>query len=125
VFEKGGVSMRNFELEKLKFEREQLKLALDKAVNDLDQHEVLRIVDQLGMDPLELKDLQSKTSQMPNLYKKNPEKYPIAKKLADAINQKVSEARHDKSEDQQDFLSAALIHTIPGTDLNSDIDEIR
>jgi hypothetical protein len=117
--------MRNFELEKLKFEREQLKLALDKAVEDLNCPEVIRIVDKLEMDPSELKELQSKTSQMPNLYKKDSEKFPLAKALADQINLRVSETRHDKSEDQQDFLSVSLIHTIPGKDLNSDIDEIR
>jgi hypothetical protein len=119
--------MRNFELEKLKFEREQLKLALDKAVDALNQKEVERIVDQLKMDPLELKELQSKTSQLPNLYKKDAIKHPLAKALADRINDRVSETRHDKSDEQQDFLSATLIHTIPkipGKDSDLD-DEIR
>jgi DNA repair ATPase RecN len=120
--------MRNFELEKLKFEREQLKLALEKAIDELNRPEIKKIISTLKMDPAELKELQSKTSQLPNLYKKDPDKYATAKALAEEINQRVSETRHDKSDEQQGFLSVPLVHTIPGVlgkDLNSDIDEVR
>ena len=117
--------MRSFELEKLKFEREQLKLALDKAVDELDISKVKKLIKTLSMDPLELKELQSKTSQLPNLHKKDPQKYVLAKKLADMVNLKVNETRHDKSLEQQDFLSTTLLHAASSQDLDSGADDIR
>ncbi len=117
--------MKNFELEKLKFEREQLKLALDKAVDELSLNEVKVLVKKLAMDPLELRDLQAKTSQLPNLHRKEADKYKKAKILADYINQQVSETRHDKSQEQQDFLSTDLLHHGPSKNLNSETDDAR
>ena len=117
--------MKHFELEKLKFEREQLKLALDKAADALDLSEVEDILQRLDADPLELKELQSKTSQLPHLYKKEPKKYAAAKKLADAINEKVTGTRQDKSHEQQDFLSINLLHKLSPKELDTDIDDVR
>jgi hypothetical protein len=117
--------MKNFDLERLRFEREQRLLALDKAVEQLDVKTVERLVDELEMEPIDLKELQSKTSQLPNLFKGDPQKHAAAKKLADAINARVSESRVDKSHEQQDFLSVSLIHKLPKKGKNSDLDEIR
>ncbi len=117
--------MRSFELEKLKFEREQMRLNLDKAIDELDLALVKELLAALLLDPLELKELQSKTSQLPNLYKKDPIQYAKAKKLAEEINLQVGETRHDKSHEQQDFLSTHLLHTLSSKELDSGVDEIR
>jgi|688.fasta_scaffold294493_2 hypothetical protein len=117
--------MESFELARLKFEREQARLHLDKAIDQLDLRRVKEYLIQLSLDPLELKELQSRTSQLPNLYKKDPVQYAKAKKIADEINLQVGGTRQDKSNEQQDFLSTTLLHTLSSKELDSGIDEIR
>lgn len=99
---------RNFELEKMRYEREQMKIALDKASGELNLKVVKKLVEALALEPADIKELQSKTSQLPNLYKDDTGKHAEAKALADYVNKLVAETKADKTDSQNSFLTSRL-----------------
>lgn len=100
---------RSFEAEKIKFEREQLRKELNLAIDELKLDEVKVILEKLSLEPTELREVQAKTSQLPNLYKNDPTEFKKAKDLASYVSDLVAHSKHDLTDKQNEFLTSKLV----------------